>query len=342
MIEMIEMRIGFGLKISGVLIVIGILLLAPTTALEIKSGGQVLVDQPKGDLLVSGGRVIVESSVRDLIVAGGEIDVLGDVKGDLIAAGGRVDVKGDVNGKVIVAGGSVRIDGKVGRFVVATAGEFSVGENSETRDVLVFGGKIENHGIVNGNLTAIGGSYQNFGVVKGAESFKETRFLPPYFSEIVALGFLLMGLLLLWFDESIFARVNSELKVGGKELVKRLILGFLGMVVVAVIVGLLFVSLVGIPIAAVILSAFVIAILLANLFVAYSIGEVLISSKRQNAYLYLILGFVILYIAFKLPYVGGAVRIVTTSLGFAGTAYVFNDWRESRRGESKQIDKEKA
>ncbi|MBO8182272.1 MAG: hypothetical protein H0Z28_05695 [Archaeoglobus sp.] len=326
------MKVGRIAILISVLIFFLFILPLPVASLEIESGSQIFVDQPKGDLILSGGRVIVGSQIEgDLIVAGGEVDVLGDVAGDVIAAGGRVNVGGNVGGKLIVAGGSVKVDGNVGKFIIASAGEFIL-TSEVVGDVLVFGGKMENHGVVNGNFTALGGSYANFGTVKGIESFKEVRLLPPYLSEVLALGFLVLGLILLWFDEGFFTRVNSELRVGGKELVKRTVLGFLGLVVAAIIIGLLFVTIVGIPTALVVLATFLIAILLSNLFVAYSIGEVLLSTRKQNAYLYFILGFVILFIAFKIPYVGDIIRGITTSLGFAAIAYVFNDWRIGRKG----------
>jgi hypothetical protein len=324
------------------LIFILLLLVAiPAASLEIESGGQILVDQPKEDLILSGGRIVVSSSIKgDLIVAGGEVDVLGNVGGDLIAAGGRVGVSGDVGGKLIVAGGSVNVGGSIGKFVIASAGEFSVGKKSRIAgDLLVFGGKIENRGTVDGNLTAFGGSYENLGTVRGAESFKEIRILPPYISEIFAIGFLILGLILIWLDEGLFTRVSSELRMGGKEVVKKTVFGFLGIVAVAIVAGLLLISIVGIPTALLILAAFVIALLLSNLFVAYSIGEVLLSSRKQNAYLYLVLGFLILFIAFKIPYVGDAAKIVTTSLGFGALAYVFKDWWDGRRGERAESER---
>jgi len=314
----------------------------PATSIEVKSGGQIVIDQPKEDLIVSGGRVIVSAPIKgDLIVAGGEVEILDNIGGDLIAAGGRVDLRGDVGRKLIVAGGSVRINGNVGKFVIASGGEITIGKTSKINDdVLVAGGKIENRGIIGGNFSGLGGSFKNEGTIAGKQIFKKAKILPPYFSEIFALGFLVLGLLLLWFESSWFERVNIEIKVSGTEIVKRFLLGFVGIIVSGIVIGLLLITIIGIPSALLVLAAFVIALLLSNIFVSYTTGEALISSKKQNPYLYLITGFVILFIAFKLPYIGDLIRLITTSLGFAGMVYVLRDWRKSResRKSIKNID----
>ncbi len=317
-----------------------LVLITPAASIEIKSGGQILIDKPKEDLIVSGGRVIVSAPIKgDLIVAGGEVEVLNNVSGDLIAAGGRVDLKGDVGRKLIVAGGSVKIDGQVEKFVIASGGEITIGETSKIKgDVFMAGGKIKNRGIVDGNFTALGGSFENKGTIAGKQIFKEAKILPPYFSEIFALGFLLLGLLLLWFESGWFERVNAEIKVSGIEIVKRIFLGFVGIIISGIVIALLLITIIGIPSALLALAAFVIALILSNVFVSYTIGEALISSKKQNPYLYLITGFVILFIAFKLPYIGDLIKLITTSLGFAGIVYVFKGWRESRKGKINQGD----
>ncbi|WP_048098144.1 bactofilin family protein [Archaeoglobus sulfaticallidus] len=301
----------------------------PATSVEVKSGDQVHIKQPKDDLIVSGGRVIVDAPVSgDLIVAGGEVEVLDKVAGDLIAAGGKVDLRGDVGGKLIVAGGSLRIEKNVGKFVIASGGEVVIGKNSRIDgDVFVAGGKIENAGIIEGNITVFGKTFENKGFVKGEQIFKETKILPPYFSEIFAFGFLLLGFLLVWFNSDWFERIDSEIGVRSVGLIKKTIFGFIAIIVSAIIVVLLFISVIGIPSALLILSAFTIAILLSNVFVSYTMGKVLLSRKKQNPYLYLVIGFVILFIAFRIPHVGDVIRIITTSLGFGGIIYVVRDWR---------------
>jgi hypothetical protein len=314
----------------------------PVASIEIKSGGRIVIEQPKEDLIVSGGRVIVSAPIKgDLIVAGGEVEVLDNVGGDLIATGGRIDLRGDVGRKLIVAGGSVKISGHVEKFVIASGGEVTIAETSKINgDVLVAGGKIENRGVVDGNFTAFGGSFENKGTIIGEQIFKKAKILPPYFSEIFAFGFLILGFLLIRFESSWFERVNAEIKVRGIELMKRILLGFVGIIISGIVIVLLLITIIGIPSALLILAAFVIALLLSNVFVSYTIGETLISSKKQNPYLYLITGFVILFIAFKLPYIGDLIRLITTSLGFAGMVYVLRDWRKSResRKSIKNID----
>lgn len=317
------------------LIVVLISLIVPVTSIEVTSGGQVVIDQPKKDLIVSAGKVMVVAPVEgDLIVAGGEVDILNNIGGDLIATGGKIDLKGDVGGKLIAAGGDVRVSGNVGRFVIATGGGVVIEENSEINgDVLLAGGKMENKGFIKGNLTVFGRTFENHGTIMGKQTFKETTILPPYLSEIFAAGFLVLGLIMLWFKSGLFERANSKIEVGGMELIKRILIGLGGIIVSAIIIVLLFISVVGIPSALLVLAAFTIALLLSNLFVSYTAGKSLISSKTRNPYLYFVAGFLVLFIAFRLPYIGDLIRLITTSLGFAGIIYLMRDWRKSKSQE---------
>ena len=79
----------------------------------------------------TGGSIAIgpdETHDGDLEVTAGDVLVAGTVDGDLTATGGSVTVSGDVTGDVTATGGSVSIEGTVEGDVTATGGDIQVRE----------------------------------------------------------------------------------------------------------------------------------------------------------------------------------------------------------------------
>nr|WP_272494386.1 polymer-forming cytoskeletal protein [Natronomonas aquatica] len=79
----------------------------------------------------TGGSITIgpgETHAGDLEVTAGDVLVAGTVDGDLTATGGSVTISGDVTGDVTATGGSVIIEGTVEGDLTATGGEVHVRE----------------------------------------------------------------------------------------------------------------------------------------------------------------------------------------------------------------------
>jgi hypothetical protein len=104
---------------------------APVTGDAVVAGGKVRLGAAVGQsVYAAGGQVDIHGQVgRNLRVAGGRL-VLGprsDVAGNVSVAGGQLRLQGTVKGHVQAAGGRVRIDGPVGGDVIATSGHVELG-----------------------------------------------------------------------------------------------------------------------------------------------------------------------------------------------------------------------
>jgi cytoskeletal protein CcmA (bactofilin family) len=107
------------------------------------AGDNVTADGATGDHFFLAGDDIsfLNSTVHDLFAAGADIDLVsGEVSDDVIAAGGRIRVAHDarVNGDVIVAGGDIRLDGPIGGEVRAAGRKIYI-DGVVTGDVYVDG-----------------------------------------------------------------------------------------------------------------------------------------------------------------------------------------------------------
>jgi hypothetical protein len=110
------------------------------------AGGNVRVrDAVHQDLYAGGGNVLIEGTVaRNARIAGGNVDILPTARigGRLSVAGGTVSVRGPVGGSVEVGAGDVHIDSEVGGDVRVGAGSLELGPNAR------IAGRLYHHGWV--------------------------------------------------------------------------------------------------------------------------------------------------------------------------------------------------
>jgi hypothetical protein len=144
------------------------LLIGLVQAAELRSGDELVVDEPiDDDLYVSGNVVEVRSDVTgDVVAAGGRVIVTGSVDGDVIAAGGTVEVRGPVQGSVRAAGGNVLLGGPIADdAVVAGANLLLLPGGDVGRDALMAGNSATVQGDVGRRLRAAGGAVTLQGAV---------------------------------------------------------------------------------------------------------------------------------------------------------------------------------
>lgn len=137
-----------------------------------------------GWYFAAGDQVIIEGTVNgDAYVAGGIVEVNGTINGDLLVAGGQVTVSGKVSDDIRAGGGSLRFDGKVGKNITAAGGSITFGKAAETGgNILAAGGSIQLGGKIEGSARIAAGDFsvsgnvgkdvdfvgENFSVLEGA------------------------------------------------------------------------------------------------------------------------------------------------------------------------------
>ncbi len=121
------------------------------------------------DHFVTGCPAVVARPVAgDLIAAGCNVEVLSEVAGDLVAAGGELRLTAPVKQGVYAAGGRVVIDAAVQRNVRVAGGRVTVGPNARvTGNVTVGAGEVEIEGAIGGYLQAGAGKIRINGPVTG-------------------------------------------------------------------------------------------------------------------------------------------------------------------------------
>jgi len=313
-------------------IVLALVIPSSVQGLVTCSNGTVIIDQPVADdLIVSGGTVEINSPVQSLIAAGGIIEVNAPVEGDVIAAGGTVTLNGDTGGKAVIAGGTIIINGNISRNLVAYGGEVVISPSSTIgRDAAIAGGTVMNRGQVTGTLTASGQHVENTGFAGFSEIHVEDEdsldILPSLLIFLSALGMLILGLILLHFCPGKFRAVPERIQ---RRPLLCVALGIGGLIGGVVVIVLLMITMVGIPVAILLLLGLLTGLLLSTLFVSQNIGDLIctwlhLEWKTWQRY---ILGFVLLFGSFMIPFAGPIIIILAIIIGFGGIVHTLYENR---------------
>jgi hypothetical protein len=158
--------------VVGLMVLISLVLAAPTLAADIRTKDVIVIDQDvDDDLYLFAGSITVNSTVHgDLIATGGDIIINGTIDGDLWAAAGKIHINGTVTDDVRVAGSDLKLgpSAKVGDDLFAAGFGFGADPGSAmASDVFVAGYQALLGGDIGGNVMAAVGGFDISGHVAG-------------------------------------------------------------------------------------------------------------------------------------------------------------------------------
>ncbi len=139
------------------------------------------------------------------------------------------------------------------------------------------------------------------------------------FRFLITLGFLILGIILLKLFPVQFFKVEEKMR---ESTLFKTVVGFVLIIVSAVVIILVAVTVIGLPVAAIMAMLFIMALMLSTIFVSFPVGKKILDQfklKASDTWIFA-LGFIILSLLFRIPYVGWLIQIVATSLGF-GAVY---------------------
>ncbi|MGB3850395.1 MAG: hypothetical protein WA958_10550 [Tunicatimonas sp.] len=212
-------------------------------------GGTILLRQPvQGDVIVLGGEMkttsysLIKSS---LVVMSGDVQINGDVAGDMTIWGGEVTLNGTCRGNLDVKGGEVTVNGTVRGTSALAAETITLGPDAQ-----LYGNArywVPEEAEAPDFASAMSGGTARYDPsLKVATEFPWFDWSPPGFS--VALGYLLAVVLMIVLIQWLFP---TPLQQAGKALRNDFIrcfgYGVLYLIGVPLLIGLLFITIIGIP-----------------------------------------------------------------------------------------------
>jgi cytoskeletal protein CcmA (bactofilin family) len=315
-----------------------------------------------GDLIAQGRQVAVRGTVKgNVFVFAQHVEIDGTVEGSVVSWGQTVTVHGNVAhnlyswsqflrlepsaevGMDMISGGAdLNLEGKVDRSATLFAHTAAV-RGTVGRDLVFRGGELSlsSPARVGGNLAAYVRNARNVdvasGVVIGGKTETHIQHAVSRFSRrhfyvwqaIWLAAAFLVGLVAIWLVPAFFSSVSQGVAQGWRSP----LLGLAVLIVTPIAVALVAITLVGLPLAFLTLLFYGIGLYLAKIFVGASLGHFVLrrnsTSSRGQTIAALIVGLVILTVAFQIPFaVGKVIHIVTLCFGLGAFAWhIYRVWR---------------
>jgi hypothetical protein len=302
---------------------------APVTGDALLAGGTIDIEKSiTGDLRAVGGRIIIPEDVGgDVAVAGGIVLVSGHAH-DVQAAGGTVRVMGGADTDVTIYGSDVTLSGEYGGDVrIVASDRITIGDNAHIHGALSYNAPqqidIPASTTVEGGVTYVGAS-------SFLPSSKEVRtfqtvgvgvfILVKIIAALVAAG-LITGLFPIFSN-----RIMERMMV--RKLRPVVLLGLLGFAIAVaspLLIFFLLVSFVGIGLALILLTVYVLLIMLAYIYAGLYLGTALLRYVTKRSYATwkeAIVGMILLYLIGVIPYVGGVLVFVLCAIAGGAIARV--------------------
>ena len=304
-------------------------------ALQMLSGDKIsLIDKhvEDDDVFVSAGSVNIDAPVNSATVFANVVNVNALIKGDLFIVGGQISINSNISGKIVTAGQKIEIKGKANNIILAGNTIIIHSTSNINKDAYIAAGSIVNEGKISGRLVALTNNIQNTGNV-GTLDIK-SQVMTSAIQEwsnilhiLTVIGFGILGVLLVRILPNQFNMVHVTMT---RSIIKNTLIGFLLIIVFAIIILLSGITIVGLPIAAFGLLIFLVGLMVSTLFVSFAIGKKIIRLFRRssntntlNNAVSFIVGFIILNLLFIAPFplFGQIAQLIAVSLGFGSIYY---------------------
>lgn len=299
------------------------------------------------DLIVVGANVVIEAEVKgNLRVAGASVTIKGNVGKNVTVAAADLTIDKNVQiGKNLIFGGAnAKINGKVNKNLYGGGANLIL--NGEIGGSAYL--QVDPEGSlvlypeanINGNLeyTAMNKANLQPGAKIGQQQKfsqleKETPKAPPFKALFGAffwlrwlvglLGTLVVGMVLVSLFKDFTETAES---IFDKQVLWYFLLGFVVLIVTPIALLILGITLIGLPLAMILGALYLIALYLAKIFVAIYLGEKIITvinkAKEVKFIWSMVVGTVVLYLLFLIPFVGLLAKLAATLWGLGVLAVV--------------------
>lgn len=293
------------------------------------------------DIIAVAQNIALEGEVGDSFRAAGKTIIINArIKGDIAAVGESVTLRDGciAEGDVVIAGGELQINGKVLKSLKAYGRKIKIrGEIAENatlrgnRIVLYPGAKIGGNLIYTcanqielmGNAQVAGETTWHKPVIKPK---KKTFGAKSYRSRVIIRSLLMLPVLFIGFisiaisPRQVFVTMDSMHTSPGKTLG----LGFVFLICVPVASAILFGTIVGIPLALIVLLVYFAALYISNLWAGMAIATKIFGMRAKSGRgmlaVGMILGVVIVIFLSTIPVAGGFIRLLLIIFGLGGFA----------------------
>lgn len=274
------------------------------------AGNSVKVSGTQDYLFSAGKKLDVNNvNVKDAFVAGQKITVKNSSIRDLYVTGDTIKIYTDVTNNAYVGGDIVRINGNIYGDANIAASKIYIEKDAHIYGKLKYPKKAKL--II--SKTAMIGKKQAY---KSTESRIVSISTISHIKSLImsAITMIIIGLILKKLFPKMFKSFNNQER-STKGIFKTLGIGFLLLVGVPIAAFLILITIIGIPISFILVVLYALLIYLTALPTASFIGNWLAKDKIENEYVLLALSIFLLYVLRMIPYISGLVTFVSLLFG---------------------------
>jgi cytoskeletal protein CcmA (bactofilin family) len=282
-----------------------------------------------GDAFVIGDSVNLSGHFdSDTRVLGNTLDLTGTFDGEISAAGRHVDIAATATGNVAAAGESISVTGTFADNVTLHGRKVSLLSGARfDKDVTVSAEEFSatDGVVIGGKLNKIVGKE----LAKKREEGVGGIWVVLVFWLLTLCGIIVVGLVLQWAFPDFVARATTLV---AREPLHDLGWGILLLVLAPIVLFVLVVTLVGIPLALMVLVSLFVALYLGKLFVATALGGLLISrffKEQAPFWTRLVVGAVVVYLVLAVPFAGFLFAVIVYCLGVGALFNLFISMRKA-------------
>jgi cytoskeletal protein CcmA (bactofilin family) len=286
------------------------------------------------------GNITISGDVtRNVVLAGGQLSVNEDayIGRDFIGYGGKLTVEGDVVGEIRGGVGQFLMAGRSGDITL-TAEQAKITSQARIAGDLIIDSSaepvIEEGAVIAGEVKFEKREAEEENVYFALAPF--IAFMITFIKIVVFVSKLIVGLLIIALFRGYTRRLIDTLNTATW---KCLGWGFVSLIVIPVAIAILFMVLVGFPIAVFGTFIYMILLYLASIFVAMAIGEKIIQlfKKKGTISLYpaFIIGLIVLFVLCWIPILGFFVRLIV--LLFGSGMIVLGTWNIMKEMKKKKL-----
>ncbi len=308
---------------------------APVAGDEMLVGGNLRVSaKVEHSVYAGGGRLMLDAPIgRNLRVGGGQVELgpMATVAGNVSVGGGQVWLRGAVKGSVTASGGRVLIDGPVDGDVVSNAGRLTLGPHARLAGSLRYRSGDD---LVRDPAAQVAGAIEHLPLpgrsasspAQGERGWREhaRRAAPSWWW---TLGLMAIAALLVAALPVTSLRVADALR---HRFGWSLLWGFVALVCIPVAALILMISIVGIPLALLVVLLYLALLLLGYVGSAVAVGQwALARFKAEVAgrtgwrIAAAMAALLLLALLGRVPLVGGFVALLAVLAGIGGVVLLF-------------------
>ena len=262
------------------------------------------------DILFAAGRNVTvnEASTKDAFLAGASINVESVSVRDLYAAGENIRIDSNIGRNAYLGGSKITINGTIDGDVEIAAENITIGKEA------VITGTLNYPETANINIpeTAKIGKKTTYEVT---EVTKEDSIMYTIEGKFYSfLSMLLIGIILMALNKKVFAKIAKKDKELG-EFAKDVGIGFVCLLVIPIAAIIIMCTVIGLPLALISLILYGLMIYLSVIPTAYYLGHAFLKGKVKNDFLLFTIALFAIYILKMIPGIGGLVGFISLCFG---------------------------